>query len=51
MGYSVLKDEIFSLPCLYIPTNIIASGKTAGNLCFVNFKNLKIGRKRNRSYL
>ncbi|KAL4098026.1 hypothetical protein QTP88_022700 [Uroleucon formosanum] len=35
--YSVSKDEIFCFPCRHFFANIIASGKTAGNLCFVNY--------------
>ncbi|XP_060855168.1 zinc finger MYM-type protein 5-like [Metopolophium dirhodum] len=35
--YSVSKDEIFCFSCLHFSANIIASGKTAGNLCFVNY--------------
>jgi len=35
--YSVSKDEIFCFPCRHFSANIIASGKTAGNLCFVNY--------------
>lgn len=31
------KDEIFCFPCRHFSANIIASGKTAGNLCFVNY--------------
>ncbi|CAI6376685.1 unnamed protein product [Macrosiphum euphorbiae] len=35
--YSVSKDKIFCFPCRHFSANIIASGKTAGNLCFVNY--------------
>lgn len=35
--YSVSKDEIFCFQCRHFSANIIASGKTADNLCFVNY--------------